>query len=190
MPAICATVGHPPLHARVHAPTATPVPHDNSPVPTTAARTSACRRSRRAAASSFPSRSPILTEWRRSQSHALLTRLSLDVSVFVACPDARQRSNRQSGRFPRRLCTHHAVPSRGVPPQSTPYPTSATMTPDRQSGARPRATPPRPVHTGLRSAPHIAPRPLVALPSRSEEHTSELQSRENLVCRLLLEKKK
>src|SRR5690606_28485845 len=29
-----------------------------------------------------------------------------------------------------------------------------------------------------------------AEPSRSEEHTSELQSRENLVCRLLLEKKK
>src|SRR5690606_41051150 len=31
---------------------------------------------------------------------------------------------------------------------------------------------------------------LVALARRSEEHTSELQSRENLVCRLLLEKKK
>src|SRR5690606_41449420 len=30
---------------------------------------------------------------------------------------------------------------------------------------------------------------IVKLP-RSEEHTSELQSRENLVCRLLLEKKK
>src|SRR5690606_15083312 len=29
-----------------------------------------------------------------------------------------------------------------------------------------------------------------SLRSRSEEHTSELQSRENLVCRLLLEKKK
>src|SRR5690606_39461518 len=29
-----------------------------------------------------------------------------------------------------------------------------------------------------------------ALQERSEEHTSELQSRENLVCRLLLEKKK
>src|SRR5215813_15318851 len=29
-----------------------------------------------------------------------------------------------------------------------------------------------------------------ALPSRSEEHTSELQSRPHLVCRLLLEKKK
>src|SRR5690606_40972792 len=34
-----------------------------------------------------------------------------------------------------------------------------------------------------------APRP-PRLRCRSEEHTSELQSRENLVCRLLLEKKK
>src|SRR5690606_30526679 len=32
--------------------------------------------------------------------------------------------------------------------------------------------------------------PLVLDRRRSEEHTSELQSRENLVCRLLLEKKK
>src|SRR5690606_40141710 len=31
---------------------------------------------------------------------------------------------------------------------------------------------------------------LLSLLKRSEEHTSELQSRENLVCRLLLEKKK
>src|SRR2546430_10689235 len=30
----------------------------------------------------------------------------------------------------------------------------------------------------------------VAKPERSEEHTSELQSQSNLVCRLLLEKKK
>ena len=30
----------------------------------------------------------------------------------------------------------------------------------------------------------------ITLPSRSEEHTSELQSRQYLVCRLLLEKKK
>src|SRR5438874_5187588 len=34
-------------------------------------------------------------------------------------------------------------------------------------------------------------KPLVGFPaSRSEEHTSELQSRRDLVCRLLLEKKK
>src|SRR5436309_7740454 len=40
----------------------------------------------------------------------------------------------------------------------------------------------------------LEPRPSRARTShrstRSEEHTSELQSRENLVCRLLLEKKK
>src|SRR5690606_41396793 len=34
------------------------------------------------------------------------------------------------------------------------------------------------------------PKLLRRAPPRSEEHTSELQSRENLVCRLLLEKKK
>src|SRR2546428_3373988 len=33
-------------------------------------------------------------------------------------------------------------------------------------------------------------RPRVAFQLRSEEHTSELQSRSDLVCRLLLEKKK
>src|SRR5690606_40430860 len=32
--------------------------------------------------------------------------------------------------------------------------------------------------------------PVSVVEGRSEEHTSELQSRENLVCRLLLEKKK
>src|SRR3712207_8005613 len=39
---------------------------------------------------------------------------------------------------------------------------------------------------------HVRPRADVGLPhvDRSEEHTSELQSRQYLVCRLLLEKKK
>src|SRR5690606_40513716 len=36
----------------------------------------------------------------------------------------------------------------------------------------------------------ITPAPPLLRFLRSEEHTSELQSRENLVCRLLLEKKK
>src|SRR2546430_10701179 len=40
-------------------------------------------------------------------------------------------------------------------------------------------------------APELERRPLgKARPARSEEHTSELQSQSNLVCRLLLEKKK
>src|SRR5690606_41313948 len=46
-----------------------------------------------------------------------------------------------------------------------------------------RALPSTAISPSFRSTP---PCPL----SRSEEHTSELQSRENLVCRLLLEKKK
>src|SRR3712207_8487426 len=36
----------------------------------------------------------------------------------------------------------------------------------------------------------VAARTVLATPVRSEEHTSELQSRQYLVCRLLLEKKK
>src|SRR6266496_4197068 len=43
-----------------------------------------------------------------------------------------------------------------------------------------------------RSSPGRCPRlsPVPRRPPRSEEHTSELQSRRDLVCRLLLEKKK
>src|SRR5690606_26279720 len=43
---------------------------------------------------------------------------------------------------------------------------------------------------GAGSLPAVAGYPHLTVPmGRSEEHTSELQSRENLVCRLLLEKK-
>src|SRR5207302_4657903 len=44
--------------------------------------------------------------------------------------------------------------------------------------------------TTLAASARAAEIDLVTTYSRSEEHTSELQSRENLVCRLLLEKKK
>src|SRR2546429_5981353 len=43
-----------------------------------------------------------------------------------------------------------------------------------------------PVHRALPEAEHAG----AQRPARSEEHTSELQSRLHLVCRLLLEKKK
>src|SRR2546430_11405226 len=42
----------------------------------------------------------------------------------------------------------------------------------------------------LRRLKRIATRANVSNATRSEEHTSELQSQSNLVCRLLLEKKK
>src|SRR5688572_31616086 len=42
---------------------------------------------------------------------------------------------------------------------------------------------------GLRAAPRRYRQRTVSAGGRSEEHTSELQSQSNLVCRLLLEKK-
>src|SRR5690606_39303813 len=50
------------------------------------------------------------------------------------------------------------------------------------AGAEPRACAPARPAEGCRTA--------AQRPPRSEEHTSELQSREKIVCRLLLEKKK
>src|SRR5260370_25187191 len=76
------------------------------------------------------------------------------------------------------------------PPGSPPFPYTTLF---RSSGASDRrarlARPPRrspAVGAGGRGAMTAAARP----PARSEEHTSELQSHLNLVCRLLLEKKK
>src|SRR2546430_4188317 len=73
------------------------------------------------------------------------------------------------------------------PPRSTLFPyTTLFRSP---SPARPPGHPPLP--PGWHA---VSPRPRgdgSAAPSvRSEEHTSELQSQSNLVCRLLLEKKK
>src|SRR3989442_10846528 len=69
------------------------------------------------------------------------------------------------------------------PPRSTlfPYPTLF-----RSPGLRRTRSPSRCRGT---CATASRPRPRKA-PGRSEEHTSELQSRPHLVCRLLLEKKK
>src|SRR5690606_39514353 len=86
------------------------------------------------------------------------------------------------------------------PPRSTLFPyttlfrSRSPAAPRRADHAAPRVrprSPPTDRHS-LRSSsrPGRSRRPpdRVRLP-RSEEHTSELQSRENLVCRLLLEKK-
>src|SRR2546427_6732613 len=67
------------------------------------------------------------------------------------------------------------------PPRSTLFPYTTLF---RSPGESPRIVEPgaRPSWWSARPGP----RP----PARSEEHTSELQSQSNLVCRLLLEKKK
>src|SRR5690554_7753472 len=46
------------------------------------------------------------------------------------------------------------------------------------------------LYLGNRKRFHEAVKPIIRAGGRSEEHTSELQSRPHLVCRLLLEKKK
>src|SRR2546422_4561120 len=66
------------------------------------------------------------------------------------------------------------------PPRSTPFPTR------RSSDLLLRATEP-PATRNFSSISQIVP---ARSKLRSEEHTSELQSRLHLVCRLLLEKKK
>src|SRR3712207_6978075 len=84
------------------------------------------------------------------------------------------------------------------PPRSTLFPYTTLFRsdgrghPGRCAGpppARARGAPLR-RHAGARQGP-VERRPGAPdRPARSEEHTSELQSRQYLVCRLLLEKKK
>src|SRR3712207_8586843 len=84
------------------------------------------------------------------------------------------------------------------PPRSTlfPYTTLFRSRCTATAGSRPRGHPGPAGRPPARRAPwpHPAdPAPCtspLATASRSEEHTSELQSRQYLVCRLLLEKKK
>src|SRR5436309_9128925 len=79
-----------------------------------------------------------------------------------------------------------------------PHPTSTLFPYTTLFRSRPVATSPRAFRTRPRGSPRrnrsrdsdAAGLDLASVLSRSEEHTSELQSRENLVCRLLLEKKK
>src|SRR3712207_8644708 len=83
------------------------------------------------------------------------------------------------------LSLHDALPiSSGTTFSGPPIlPRSSSSTRNRSSAARSRSSnPPRATSSSPPSAPSTTS-------SRSEEHTSELQSRQYLVCRLLLEKK-
>src|SRR5690606_40792735 len=93
------------------------------------------------------------------------------------------------------LPLHDALP---ISPASSPgrRTTASTSTiicaPSGPSSAPPPAAPPSPTSAARPwlACRSICPRPRsnARFRARSEEHTSELQSRENLVCRLLLEK--
>src|SRR5258708_17704843 len=73
------------------------------------------------------------------------------------------------------------------PPRSTLFPYTTLF---RSSLAPPSSINLRAVDAGNRAASTVSPFSAAAAFDRSEEHTSELQSPDHLVCRLLLEKKK
>src|SRR2546422_1312261 len=77
------------------------------------------------------------------------------------------------------------------PPRSTlfPYTTLFRSSLTGSAAAEARRKGVRHIHLSLTHQPGLAAA-VVILEGRSEEHTSELQSRLHLVCRLLLEKKK
>src|SRR2546430_11954679 len=73
------------------------------------------------------------------------------------------------------------------PPRSTLFPYTTLFRSDRGLGSRARRHGAQP---GLGDRAEAGHRGGLPRRGRSEEHTSELQSQSNLVCRLLLEKKK
>src|SRR3712207_9048809 len=82
------------------------------------------------------------------------------------------------------LSLHDALPISGPARPVRRAPCLAPPAPERA------VTPAAPAAAGVARAPAAAAAAAVAAAARSEEHTSELQSRQYLVCRLLLEKKK
>src|SRR5699024_12724860 len=106
--------------------------------------------------------------------------LLLSPSLFRSCPPAYivlySSPTRRSSDLSTRAANSVAavLPGPARTPASGAYP-CATFTARRRLDSPQRAT------TGIAAVPSVC--------GRSEEHTSELQSRFDLVCRLLLEKK-
>src|SRR5947209_7989008 len=146
------------------------------------------RRERRAP----PPRPPPLRRSRRPGQDRKSTRLNsshANISYAVFCLNDAPLSAIYT------LSLHDALPisrSRATAARATARPGSSACSPTssghrapRRRTSAPRSTPsPR---ASSAAAPTPAASPLPTAGSRSEEHTSELQSRQYLVCRLLLE---
>src|SRR5438067_5745671 len=76
------------------------------------------------------------------------------------------------------------------PPTSTLFPYTTLFRSDLPADLAPGDEPPLHCRASARIARYASSSERSAMKWRSEEHTSELQSRFDLVCRLLLEKKK
>src|SRR5690606_39399029 len=106
--------------------------------------------------------------------------VSYPIQLYPSSPPPATPSfpTRRSSALPRRL-----YPARTLDPGASPAGLA-------RAGCRIRAHRRDPACRLERAAHRLPALPLPQLHrERSEEHTSELQSRENLVCRLLLEKK-
>src|SRR5205809_4895913 len=91
--------------------------------------------------------------------------------------------------IPRVRCFSFFVLTRR-PPSSTLFPYTTLFRSCRRHGTGDNAIGPVREHRQRALGPELAQGADHLAPCRSEEHTSELQSRLHLVCRLLLEKKK
>src|SRR5205085_3307450 len=90
------------------------------------------------------------------------------------------------------LSLHDALPICRSAPRLPAMPSATVARAACCEAPTPRQAASRSMATGSSSARRLASRRSSSdgRPARSEEHTSELQSQSNLVCRLLLEKKK
>src|SRR5690606_40294769 len=106
---------------------------------------------------------------------------SVLLSLFISRPPA--------ARCLHALSLHDALPISAIQSNRWPRLTRPPRAHDVAAASLGRASA-RATHGRVRGRPDAGHAAAALVLERSEEHTSELQSRENLVCRRLLEKKK
>src|SRR5438034_7003836 len=110
--------------------------------------------------------------------------LGLGLLIGAAAPRLRAQMN------PLPPATGDSVAEQGA--QAAQQASKPPAKPAQQAPAKPATqTPAKPASpTAAKPAAQVPAKPAPTAAARSEEHTSELQSHSDLVCRLLLEKKK
>src|SRR2546426_8965127 len=110
------------------------------------------------------------------------------VNIAVVCFffSSRRRHTRLQGDWSSDVCSYDLA---ARPPSDVPRLPRCAISPSRAPSSARSLSLDHPVRP-IRPPNRVESRSDAERPSRSEEHTSELQSPCNLVCRLLLEKKK
>src|SRR5690606_41885503 len=108
----------------------------------------------------------------------------------IECNVNKLHTTHMSGSWLTLFCTTFLYLMRRPPPRSTLFPYTTLFRSKDEHGVRSSST--ASSSSVWLGSPNFATVRMAnwRTNGRSEEHTSELQSRENLVCRLLLEKKK